>query len=384
MYVNHNAVLNPHWVAKGLVLAVIGDRWITPTGNLPLVPVNAPRLTSHPRGMVSNWGSANGSNTTARYNAYRLYSSPTGQRSYLGFCRAQGLGGGGFGRIFQDVAGTGASNRPGEEGMWLAAGAGSWNTPHVSFATTDLSLMQVGAYGDTIFTTLGWASYGFSCKAVPGAFPAEADFRVYINGRASQVAVNSNPTSNYAAGGYTDMTFGNRASDSLRNFDGQLGPLFVFNSLLTAGEHSDGHANPAQFLATRRVGRYFTSPVAVNVYRPGGDVIVNGWTATPAGSLYQRIDDVSIDLADYISSPNMASPATLSWDYPLAAGTHDLEVVFKSTPGTGSLRLVLLDSGGGVVGTSDWQAATSVATTYTFIGVNVSATAPNFRIEIQP
>jgi len=123
--------------------------------------------------------------------------------------------------------------------------------------------------------------------------------------------------------------------------------------------------------------------VSVTVYRPGGDVITNNWTATPGGTLASCIDDPTLDRGDYITSPNLSDPATLDWATPVPAGTWDMVVDGVRLGATGQIRIVCLDAGGSSVGATSWQPLTASATTYT-LSVTTSATSTRFRIEVQP
>jgi hypothetical protein len=120
----------------------------------------------------------------------------------------------------------------------------------------------------------------------------------------------------------------------------------------------------------------------VTVYRPGSDVTVNGWTSTPGGTLASCIDDPTLNRSDFITSPNLTDPATLAWASPLPAGVYEMTIDSDRTGSSGQVRIVCLDAGGTSVGATAWQALTGTATTYT-LSVTTSATAPNFRIEVQ-
>lgn len=137
-------------------------------------------------------------------------------------------------------------------------------------------------------------------------------------------------------------------------------------------------------LGTRATGTFPTGArwviAAVTVYRPGSDIIVNGWTAVGAASLAAAMAAAST--ADYALSPNLTDPTTQAWDSPLPAGTWDITVGGARTGASGQVRIVCLDGGGSPVGTSAWQALTGTDTDYT-LSVTTTATAPNFRIEVQ-
>ncbi len=122
---------------------------------------------------------------------------------------------------------------------------------------------------------------------------------------------------------------------------------------------------------------------SVTVYRPGGDISVNGWVSSNGGTLASCVDDDVLNPGDFITSPNLSNPSTLSWGSPLPAGNYDLIVDGVRLGATGQFRLVCLDAGNVSVGASAWQALTATDATYT-LALTTTATAPNFRIEVQP
>lgn len=382
--------LNPAWVSRGLVLVVRDGLWVTPAGSRAMSPVNSPGRTVGPQGKTTGYGTTDAGNTTARMTGFRLPASPTGRRSYFGTCRVRSLGGGNLGRIFQDASGTGVSVRAGEHALWMFSSNG-YNTPALQVADNLLIQNTFYVNATTSFQAINgalWHSYGFSCDFPGGGTPSFSQVRGYVNG-IEYVGGGGSVSGSLSAGpwaatgaGFTDMVFGNRPSDSARNFDGQLGILAVFDAQLTAADHQSLHANPAQLLDSGPHTIWTPVVSTVTVYRPGGDVITNNWTATPGGTLASCIDDPTLDRGDYITSPNLSDPATLDWTPPVPAGTWDMVVDGVRLGATGQIRIVCLDAGGSSVGATSWQPLTASATTYT-LSVTTSATSTRFRIEVQ-
>lgn len=124
-----------------------------------------------------------------------------------------------------------------------------------------------------------------------------------------------------------------------------------------------------------------TFNVGIVTYRPGADVSVAGWTVTGAGSVAAALSDTS--LGNWAASPNLSTPATITWETPLPAGVCTIPVTIDRTGPTGSMRLVLLDAGGAVVGTSSWEATPATAAEITY-SVTTTVTSTQFRIEVQP
>lgn len=135
--------------------------------------------------------------------------------------------------------------------------------------------------------------------------------------------------------------------------------------------------NPPR-LSRRRALPLFT----LVAYRPLSDIDANGWTATPGGALYSCIDEVTLDNADFISSPDLGTPTTIGIPA-MPAGTYDLRIAMDRDAPSGSLRAVLLDAGGATVGISAWQVVTATITTYT-LSVTISGTATQIRLEVSP
>jgi hypothetical protein len=378
--------LNPRWVARGLVLVVLGDLWITPSGSRAMTSVNGnPARLVGLRGKMTGYGTTDAGNTTARLDGFRLNASPTGRRSYFGFCRQRGYGGGGLGRIFQDVIGSGVSARAGQHALW-SNNSNGYSTPalQISDANNIQNTFYVNA--TTGFFSLDGTlrSYGFSCRIPGGGTPAISQVTGYVDGVGYR---DGNMNGTVSAGpwaangvGHTDVVFGNR-QDGLRNFDGQLGIFAAFDTDLTDAEHASLHANPNQLLTSTPMALWAPVTVSgVTAYRPGSDIIVNGWTAVGAGSLAAAMADAST--ANYALSPNLTDPATEAWDTPLPAGTWDIAVGAARTGASGQVRIVCLDAGGTPVGTSSWQALTATDAEY-ILSVTTSATSTQFRIEVQ-
>lgn len=119
-----------------------------------------------------------------------------------------------------------------------------------------------------------------------------------------------------------------------------------------------------------------------SAYRPSGDISTGGWTATPGGTLASCIDEVVANDSDYITSPNLTTPAVLSLSTSLPAGSWDISVRAKYVLTNGQIRIRMLNSGGTDVGGSSWQVLTGSASTYT-LSATTTAAADRFRIEVQ-
>lgn len=151
---------------------------------------------------------------------------------------------------------------------------------------------------------------------------------------------------------------------------------------LSDGEVASLSQNYFQIIATALRPLWAPTVSGVTVYRPGSDIIVNGWTATPGGTLASCIDDPTLDRADYITSPNLTDPVTLEWMSPMPTGSYEISIDADRTDTSGQLRIVCLDAGGTSVGVSSWQSLTNTATTYV-LPVTTTGVSTQFRIEVQ-
>lgn len=149
---------------------------------------------------------------------------------------------------------------------------------------------------------------------------------------------------------------------------------------------SPGGPTPQQ----RGVGRLggvtrLSSAPEDTLYFASSDITTTGWSATPGPSFYSAIDEVSINVADYVTSPNSLTPGplVLGLSSELPAGNWDVSISVKQEVGTGSeVRIVLLNAANSVMGTSDWITATGSFTT-TVLPVTTSGTSDKFRLEVQ-
>ena len=122
--------------------------------------------------------------------------------------------------------------------------------------------------------------------------------------------------------------------------------------------------------------------------RPGADVLTTGWLASTGTDLFAMIDEASADDADYIyrdlagTDPYIFDLYKAGAAYSLPAGTHTIRMRHSMSSSTGQVRMLLLDSSNGVVGTGAWQAVTTSWATSEFT-ITTSATATRGRIEAQ-
>lgn len=371
--------LNERWVARGLVLVVIGDKWITPSGTRLMTPVNNPGRTVGPQGRSTGYGTTDAGNANARMDSpFRLRHSTTGYRSYFGTClaRSTGLSGNSFGRIFQDLDGFG-TDIAGNEAIYFLNG---------SIALTKVSNLasSVRQARPTAATPLGvWSSYGFSARFITGAACAAGDILCYQNGRSAAVT-DTVPGQQYLAPSSQTITFGNRFVDSARCWDGQHGILAVFDSFLTDSEHQSLHANPNQLLVSSDRGIWAPAVPTVVIYRPGTDITTTDWTAVPGPGFYTAIDEDVASNTDYIQSPNRATPDDRPFEAGLSstmpAGTWNVSIRTERLAGIMGVRVELMD-GTTVTGTAQTNITLTGAQDYV-IPVTTTANSTKVRIKV--
>lgn len=182
-------------------------------------------------------------------------------------------------------------------------------------------------------------------------------------------------------GAFTPTLIGNWSQTAIEGFGGELEAQLYFDRALAASEIAAISANPWQLFEQSPRPLWAPEPVAT-VYRPGSDITANGWTATPSGSLFERINESTLDTGDYITSPNLTNAVTLGWDVSVPTGTNTIRINAQYLGTTGQLRVVMLDSGGSSVGNTSWQALTASAATYE-LTVTTTGISTQFRIEVQ-
>ena len=127
---------------------------------------------------------------------------------------------------------------------------------------------------------------------------------------------------------------------------------------------------------------------SATLVRPGADVLTTGWQASTGSDLFDMIDETTARDSDYIyrdlagTDPYIFDLYKAGAAYSLPAGTHTIRMRHSMSSSTGQVRMLLLDSSNGVVGTGAWQAVTTSWATSEFT-ITTSATATRGRIEAQ-
>lgn len=178
----------------------------------------------------------------------------------------------------------------------------------------------------------------------------------------------------------------NPGSGSFSSVGGATSASYTTAATTAAGDHG------AQYRCnvTDSNGTTATSAVGLTVRststtsRPAADVTTTSWVASAGTDFFALIDETSASDADYITSPAITgstAPVTVALAYPLNTGTWNCGVRAKTSSGTATLRVYLLNDAGTVVGTSADQAITSSYTTYS-LPITTSGPATRGRVEV--
>lgn len=124
---------------------------------------------------------------------------------------------------------------------------------------------------------------------------------------------------------------------------------------------------------------------SISQFSPSADVQIAGWTPTPAGAIFDTLNEADTPSdADYVTSPLLRSAAELcimALSSSMAAGNYTVSVRAATTSGTGNLRARFLDASGADVGVTALQAITSTLTTYS-LSVTLTGTATQVQLEV--
>lgn len=270
--------IDPRWLARGLTFLNLGNGryWQKNKGWMGTGTIaGTPKNVAGKMGVSKGFGATLGTGTTDRIDAGYVPIQQAPYRSIVAHIYANSSGGGGLGRVFQDVSGTGLT--AGDDNVWFQTGG-------IYMAYTRRASGTNGQWTPTIAQPLGrWSSFGVSHDQTSiGSSPV-----LYVDGISGAISTATSTSGTYTAVG-TTLSWGNRSSDSARNWDGLLGPTAFFDCLLTAQEHVSLSANIWQLL----------KPLQRTIWVPatgGGGTIYTmtpGGTITFTGTVLQRREHV--------------------------------------------------------------------------------------------
>lgn len=294
-----------YWLNRGLEMVFLGGRvvWNRDPAAVDIVSVGAgtPKTIVAKSGLVQGFGTTYGTGTSDYLTGQKL-RPPTINvgRSIVAHVYPKTTGGGGLGRIFQDVSGDGLAKG---ESFYIST------VPGITFGYTDASSAHSSAWTPSFTVpTARWMVLGIS---VPFSTSGGTTASGYLDGVVKATATNGysvTTTSNAP----TNMAWGNRPSDSLRCFDGMIGAVLIFNGVLTALEHALLAANPWQVFDNDEFSLWVPST--------GGTI----YTITPSGGVV--FAGSSSEIKTKIQSPSgglvfSGAPALIKTRLQTASGT---------------------------------------------------------------
>lgn len=236
-----------YWRSKGLVLSFLGNRLVY-SRDTPVIPTltatGAPKNQSSPHSDAVGFGTTYGTGTTDMLTGGVLPVSATNARSVFTSVYYNSTGGGGLGRIFQDVTGSGVA---GGESFYANG------TTQILYSNFIVASATICTW--TFATTppsARWATIGISIPDTTG--PATLG-SCYIDGKLATTATNGAVTGGVGSNVATNLTWGNRASDGARGFDGMIGVTHIFDTELSASDQRMLDANPNCVWASSNVRR---------------------------------------------------------------------------------------------------------------------------------
>lgn len=229
--------LDPFWVEKGLVLAILPTYYATDKGVFPLTRVGSPKTLPSKPGLASGFGTTYAGNTNSYLTGPVLLHPKSGWRSWFILLNAASTGGGGIGRVFQHATGTGGDGAGGE-GIFCVA-----TTNELRYMKWNNGTFSSEYKTPAAITTNAWTSYGITHQQLVGDTLPKG----YKNGVAETWSIlTSNGANNLSLAPSTTMAIGNRPSDLARTWDGMISVQLYFDGQLSAADHAMLHANPYQ------------------------------------------------------------------------------------------------------------------------------------------
>lgn len=249
--------IDPQWLSRGLIFLNLGNGlfWTKTAGWN-----TAKTLVASPTRRAGKYGLGTAFSLTNRMDAPAITTS-VGFRSIVASYKPTTAGGGNLGRVFQDLGGSIAN-----EAVFINTSAICYYVAHGSGTDGQWT-------AGTAFTAGSWQTFGLTHdQTATGNTPS-----FYIDGASSGITVNSTTTGTYAATSYTP-TIGNRSSDNARGFNGDIGPIAIFDhptNGLTAAEHRELYENIWQLFA----------PITRTIWVPAAAGGGTTYTMTPGGTI---------------------------------------------------------------------------------------------------
>ena len=276
-------------------------------------------------GTGRGFGSTDGAGTTDKVLTDIVGTQ--GPRTYFVLAKLNGFGGGNLGRFFD---GTTTSqelfyvSNAGNGGLiyWRQFSGGSRTALTVDASSVSNQFGKITSY-----------SVSFDASS-PSNQP-----ELYIAGtRYAFVSLDGVPTGTANSTGA--FYIGNRGTDNLRNTDGTIYLVLVFDRMLSAAEHKSLTENPWQVFAQETVPLFWPG-VTAQFSRPTSDASTGTWTASTGSDLYAMIDETVASDTDYISTVNASTceVALSTLSDPASSSGHIVRYRLSAEAGGVTVRL---------------------------------------------
>lgn len=278
-------------LTKGLVSAVRLDSLRNVVNNVALTATGTKRVATQ-KGIGRGFGSTYGAGTTDRVGT--TLSGSSGKRSYFILAKANGWGGGNFGRLLDASA---------QEQFYVSSSNGLVYVRVFSSGQRSANTTAPASVSDTFGKV---TSFSVSFDASDPANQPE----LYIGGtRFAFSSLDGTPSGSATTA--SNLIIGNRA-DNTRNFDGTIHLLLSFDRMLSAAEHAALSANPWQVFKAPQPTQFGTTSASPFVITSLGAAIQAPRTvATSLNAAIQAARTVSSSLSATVRQANAAT-ASLS------------------------------------------------------------------------
>ena len=372
---NGGLVPNAYWRSRGLTYVYLGNRsvWTRAAGYVAPITSGGPKVAPYPQGLATGIGALYGTGTTDLVNGGVVPAIVSGSRSWVTGYFLNSTGGGGFGRVFDDVLDIGAAGEsiyPQSNGMGLTV----YNPAAANF---------YGWYSQFSGVALNvWTVFGVSQDRTSTTSANALQF--YTNGVRGITATGTAATQ-VITPMVTNLRVGNRPTDNLRSLDGRVSFIYGFDGFLTAQEHADLAGNPWKIFQPIARNIWIPTAAVVSISRPTADVTTTGWTGNPDNvTLFTNINETTPSNSEFIESPNITGGEFTTFNFlpTRPAGTWDVTFHARFTGASAQARIHLLDGSNVSQGVSAWQTVTSSFVPYV-ASVTTTGTSSRVKIEVQ-
>jgi hypothetical protein len=313
---------------------------------------NGTKVAPASLGLTRGFGATVGAATTDSF--ITPLASHSTLRTFAVWVNANGAGGGAVGRLFDKREGAAAQAE-------ICFYNGSYLHYERTHSTTAIQVRHTNALTNGRWTHFAVTYDSSSTSNVP---------EIYIDGIHDAGVQTIGPPAGTPVTNTSRYSIGNRVTDSIRNWDGLIGPFAIFNNILSASEIASLYQNTFQIAASpRRIWSTFGASAGGGTSTGTSSATLDAVTGTAAATLAIAATSAAslgatTGTASGAAAIAGASAATLAATTGVAAGTLAIAATSAQTLGavTGTATGTTL---GAATGTS---AATLAATTGTAAG----------------